>query len=49
MFAILAVLLLGTGLNVANDHPHDYADVKAALIKQVESPVIVADFSNVNE
>lgn len=40
MFGILLVLMLGTGINVANTHPHDFADAKAALLQQVEHPVI---------
>ncbi len=39
MHVILIVLLLGTGINVANDHPHNAADVKASIVKQIEHPV----------
>lgn len=39
---ILIVLLLGTGINVANDHPHNFADVKSSILKQLQHPVISA-------
>lgn len=49
MFAIPLVFLLGTTLNTLNDHPHNYTDVKASIIRQIEHPTISADFKNLNQ
>ncbi len=50
MHVLLLVLLVGTTVNVANDHPHSFNDVKASIIKQVTHPVIeAADPSKYNK
>lgn len=50
MPVILMVLLLGTAVNVANTHPHNFADVKASVLQQVKHPVIsAADPSKYNK
>lgn len=40
MHAIFLVLLLGTSVNVANDHPQNMADVNASIVRQITQPVI---------
>lgn len=42
MFAIQLVFLIGTIFNVLNTHPHNVADVKAALVHQYMHPAISA-------
>lgn len=49
MPAIVLVLILSTGLNVANAHPHSAQEANAALLKQFTNPVIVADYSVANK
>lgn len=49
MFAIPLVLFLGTALNTLNDHPHNYTDVKASIIKQIDHPTISADYKTLNK
>ncbi len=39
MWVFLIVLLGGTTVNTLNDHPHNAADVKASIVKQVTHPV----------
>ncbi len=46
---ILLVLLLGTSINVANDHPTNLAGVEDSIIKQITHPVITADYSHLNK
>ncbi len=42
MGIIFLVFLIGTSINVANDHPHNMADVHASILKQIEHPVLGA-------
>lgn len=40
MLALLFPLVFGLAVNVANDHPQNFDDVKASIVKQIEHPVI---------
>ena len=39
MPVLILVLILGTTFNTLNDHPKNFADVKASIVKQVKHPV----------
>ncbi len=39
MFVLALPLLFGLTFNTLNDHPKNYADVKASIVKQIKHPV----------
>lgn len=50
MTALLFVLLFGTSVNTLNDHPQNFADVQASVLKQLQHPVVSpADPSKYNK
>ncbi len=39
MFILLFPILAGLTFNTLNDHPHNFADVKASIVKEYKHPV----------